>query len=94
MVSQSHTLNIFPSVSDFDLKSPKIETLLLCEVGLYYCEGTWNMNIWMTLSLNLDNINSGKHLSMFEIPFEIIVITQSWPQICLKVVENDSYTSC
>ena len=39
VVSQSHTLNIFPSVSDFDIKRPKIETLLLCEVGLHLLRG-------------------------------------------------------
>ena len=39
MASQSHTLNIFSSVSDFDKKRPKIETLLLCEVGLRLLRG-------------------------------------------------------
>ena len=39
MISQSHTFNIFPRVSDFDIKRPKIETLLLCEVGLHLLRG-------------------------------------------------------
>ena len=39
MVSQSHTLNIFPSVSDFDIKRPMIKTLLLCELGLHLFRG-------------------------------------------------------
>lgn len=35
IVSQSHVLNMFASVNDFDLKCPKIRKLLFCEVRLH-----------------------------------------------------------
>ena len=48
------------------------------------CECIGNMRIWVILSHNLGKMNwSCKYLRMFEISFETIGVTQSWPYICL-----------
>ena len=39
MISQLHTLNLFPSVSGFDIKYPKIKTPLFCKVGHHLLRG-------------------------------------------------------